>query len=392
MLLWTALDKGATTHYPLLKKFDPGFQMTLFDSPLLPKRHQMVQLRDVESYLASRKENSLTANPSIFEDVSSALSFGAQYFDRSSAHQQLKERIEREAKDDRKAKKAELNEAKRKFSSLMAESDMLTCTFVTKPGRGRNREEKTTHDPRCSKCALRNQAQHLRISCYEWYLTRNIPHGQLLTSQLPRPLPTEESEAKSVVFELDIPSLIRHWRSTTYRIHADVLSPTPPPQGKRKNVALALAEYRGLENFLKSTADRLQLASSTKPFAQTQHASQSVFEATEDSVCLPNNLKFAMLDSKSQQRTSEYLDKYNIHERCTLKLPRGCYETLQYAVSDTKHTSNEIISRQGTCPDGLTVHEFHAFAALRSGHRLQVRAPNSLFHTSSSSTAVFYIF
>lgn len=43
----------------------------------------------------------------------------------------------------------------------------------------------------------------------------------------------------------------------------------------------------------------------------------------------------------------------------------------QFAVDNTTHTSNEVISRQGTCPDGLTVHELHAFAALRSGHRLQ---------------------
>jgi hypothetical protein len=252
-----------------------------------------------------------------------------------------------------KEKKSELKEAITEFSNLMAKSNLLSCTTIQKTyGRGRNREERVIHDPRCEKCGLRRQAQSLRIACHEW------------------PLPASESAAKSVVFELDIPRLIRGWRSTTYRILVDILNPTPPTQARLKSVVLT--EYEGLARHLRSSADRLQLASSTKPFAQTQHGSQTVSEATEDSVCLPNNLNFAMQDAKSQRGTSEYLNKCDIQQRCTLKLPPGPYETLQYAVNDTKHTSNEIISKQGSCPDGLTVHEVYAFVALRSGHRLQV--------------------
>ncbi|TVY17756.1 hypothetical protein LARI1_G004515 [Lachnellula arida] len=352
MLLWTALDKGVVSHYPLLNKFDPGFPTNLFDSLLLPKRHQMGQLRDVEKHLLKRRANSLVRNPSVFEDVSSPLSFGAQYFDQSLDHQELKELIEKNAKADSNAKKAELREAKIEFSKLMTKSNELSCTSATAwHGRGRSRSQKIIHDPHCIKCRLRTQAQTLRIACHEW------------------PLPASEVAAKSVVFELNIPTLIRIWRSLTYQILVDVLSSSPPLQGKRNNVTLT--QYRGLAGYLTSEAGRLELASSTKPFTQTQHASQAVSEATEDSVCLRNNLSFAMQDSKSQRETSEYLNKYDIHERCTLKLPMGCYKTLQYAVSNTKHTSNEVISRQGNCPDGLTVHEMHAFAALRSGHRLQ---------------------
>lgn len=213
-----------------------------------------------------RKANSLVRNPSIFGDISSPLSFGDQYFDQSLAHQELKERIETEAKHDSKAKKVELKHEKRRFEKLMAKLNLLSCTTAKKCyGRGRNREEKTIHDPRCAKCELRKEAQALRIYCYEW------------------PLPESESAAKSVVFELDIPRLIRAWRSTTYRILADVLSASPP-QAKPKCVTLT--EYEGLARHLKSKSDRLQLASSTKPLVQAQ----PVVEASEDSVCLPNNL------------------------------------------------------------------------------------------------------
>jgi hypothetical protein len=67
MLLWTALDKATANLYPLLKKFDPGFPTTLFEPLLIPKRHQMVGLRDVEKYLADRKTSCIPGNPSIFE-------------------------------------------------------------------------------------------------------------------------------------------------------------------------------------------------------------------------------------------------------------------------------------------------------------------------------------
>ncbi|TVY37088.1 hypothetical protein LSUB1_G005891 [Lachnellula subtilissima] len=355
MLLWTALDKAIVSHHPLLTKFYPGFPTALFDSLLLPKRHQMGQLRDVEKHLLKRKANSLAGNPSIFGDVSSPLSFGAQYFDQSQAQQELKERIEKDAKAESIVKKAELSKAKIQFSKLMTKSNQLSCTNTTKwYGRGRNREERIIHDPKCIKCQFRKEAQTLCISCYEW------------------PLPASGSAAKSVVFEVGIPRLIRAWRVVTYQILVDVLSPSPPLQGNRKRNNVTLTEYQGLASYLTmSRASRSALASSTMPIARTHHALQTVSEATEDSVCLPNNLSFAMQDSKSQRETSEYLNKYGIHERCTLKLPSGCYKTLQYAVNDTKHTSNEVIARQGNCPDGLTVHEMHAFAALRSGHRLQ---------------------
>ncbi|KAL5318844.1 hypothetical protein ACEPPN_013911 [Leptodophora sp. 'Broadleaf-Isolate-01'] len=353
MLLWVALDKSTISHYPLLGKFDPGFQSTLFEPLLLPKRHQMDQLRNVEKYLLKRKANSRVTNPSIFGDISSTLSFGAQYYDQSDAHKSLKNRIEQEAKDEATAKKHELNQAKAQFRELLNDANQLTHTSVLKWfGRGRSRTQRMAHEARvCKKCVLLKQAQNLEIDCFEW------------------PLPSVEPAAKCVVFELDIPSLFRAWRSTTYRILADVFSTAPPPQAKPKGIVLN--EYSGLKGYLKSRADRLQLASSTKPHSQTSRGSQTVAEATEESVCLSNNLQFAIQDVKSQHAAAKHLGKYDLHERCTFKLPQGCYTSLQYAVEDTKHTSNEVLSKQGGCPNGLTVHEFHAFASLRSGHRLQ---------------------
>ncbi|PVH87759.1 hypothetical protein DL98DRAFT_544883 [Cadophora sp. DSE1049] len=352
MLLWVALDKAAVSRYPLLNKFDPAMPPTLCGSLFLPKRHQMDQLRKIETYILKRKTTSNNANPSVFGDISSPMSFGAQYFDQSNAHQVLKIHIEQEARDRKTLKKAELNKLRARYLRLTEEANRLTCEYVLIwVGRGRNKRQKEDHDPACQRCALTNEASGLRISCCEW------------------PLPSSESTAKSVVFELDTPAVFRSWRSTTYQILADVLSAIPPPNTKPRGVILT--EYEGLARHLKSKADRLQLASSTKPHVQTPRRSQLVRDASEETVCLPNALQFVMQDSNSQCAVREHLGKYNIHDRCTLKLPRGCYESLQYAVADTTHTPNDVVSLQGECPDGITVHEFHAFATLRSGNRIQ---------------------
>ncbi|CZS96689.1 hypothetical protein WAI453_010110 [Rhynchosporium graminicola] len=354
MLLWVALDKSAVIHYPLLRKFDPGFPSNLFEPLLLPKRHQMAQLRDVEDYILRRKQNSSETNSSIFGDITSPSAFGAQYFDQSESHRVLKSRIEQEAKDDKDGKKRELKESKAEFARLMSLSNQLTCTFYMKTvGHHRNQHQRNTHEARrCQKCKYAKATRALCITCYEW------------------PLPTEPSAIKCAVFELDIPSLIRSWRSTTFRILADVLSVLPPQVAKAKGSPLTT--YTGLAKYLKTNADRLQLISPTRPQAETSRGSQLVSEATEDSICLLSGLSYVMQDGKSQRLALEHLGKYSIHERCTLKLPQqSSYTTLQYALSGTSHTPNGVMSLQGISFDGLTTHEVHAFTALRSGHRLQ---------------------
>lgn len=269
----------------------------------------MTQLRDVEKHILMRKDTSLVGNPSVFQDASSSLSFGSQYFDQSRKHQNLKVVIETQARADSRAKVDELRVLKAEYLNLIAQYTPMVCsTKLKKRGRGRYQEVVEIHDrkqllsfdprvfsddsscsglyseeahacsllsvhleflltpesARCIKCDLRRQADYLSINVYEW------------------PLPTTESAAKSVVFELDVPPLLRHWRSTTYQILVDVLSISPPTPGK-SGKSIILTEYPGLMDHLKSSPDRLQLGSLAKPVSQTQQGRQLVSDATEDS-------------------------------------------------------------------------------------------------------------
>lgn len=80
-----------------------------------------------------------------------------------------------------------------------------------------------------------------------------------------------------------------------------------------------------------------------------------------------------MYDSIAGTWPAKLLGHCGMRRACMLNLPRGAYEVLQFALESTTHTSNDVLSRQTDCPESLSLHEFYAFASLRSGHRLQWR-------------------
>ncbi|KAJ5530850.1 hypothetical protein N7527_004243 [Penicillium freii] len=56
---------------------------------------------------------------------------------------------------------------------------------------------------------------------------------------------------------------------------------------------------------------------------------------------------------------------------CTIQLPSGAYSNLQYTLSSTFHTQNQVMATQADCDKILSLHEFEAYGCLRSGEQLQ---------------------
>jgi hypothetical protein len=212
------------------------------------------------------------------------------------------------------------------------------------------------HDPdRCPKCKLKKSVESLQIDVHEW------------------PLPKGELEAKSAVFELDVPAVIAKWRDVTYTLLVDVLSPLILCNFQRGATIYCLHEFSGLSRYVRSQTGRLQLASIAKPFVVAHYCTKKIPLATEENICVNNGLRYAMYDLTSMRWTAELLDRCDVRRLCTFQLPSGHYGTLQYALDGTAHTSNEALAAQTKCPKGLNLHEFYAFATLRSGDRLQWR-------------------
>ena len=168
------------------------------------------------------------------------------------------------------------------------------------------------HSGSCRKCELKSRAKGLTIDVHEW------------------PLPERDLEAKAAVFELDVPTVISKWRDTTYHMLVDILSAEPGAQsprrgnGKQERV-YSLRDYDGLRKFVKTQAGRLQLASTTKPFVVAHYRRQKISQANESSVCVNNGLCYAVYDQKKMRWTKDLLDRCNVREQCTSRLPAGPY-------------------------------------------------------------------
>jgi hypothetical protein len=353
MDLWVALDKCAIRHYPLLGKYNPEFPPSLFDPLLLPKRPQMERLSSVEQYLLQRRNQATPGFPSIFQSVNTTTSFAVQYFEQSHHHQVLRKSIELAAQAERDCKKSELRKMRQKYQELMRDSNARTCDYETHWER---RRQVSRHSSGCQKCQLKSTAKSLRITVHEW------------------PLPLGELAVKSAVFELEVPTPIVKWRDTTYGLLVDIFSPAQSrSQRSSKEKVYCMNDFNGLGKYFKSQPARIQLASTAKSFVVAHYGRKSVSQATEEDICVNNGLVYSMFDSKLRQWTNDLLGRCDVRRICTLQLPPGPYRKLQFALDGTTHTSNEVLAMQSDCPRSLNLHEFYAFATLRSGNRLQWR-------------------
>ena len=353
MDLWAALDKLALHHCNLLHKYSPEFPQSLFEPLLLPQKSQMERLLRVEQYLDRRRAEATPGFPSMFRSVDTIDSFAVRYVQQSPRHEELQRKIEEKAKCDRARKISELARKRQQYHKLITQSEGMSCEYVDFRRKQRN---KTKHSNSCQKCRLKSQAEYLTIDVHEW------------------PLPERELEVKAAVFELDVPTVVSKWRDVTYRIVVDLLSSQSPLQDKgNQQGAYSLRNYAGLQKFVISHEGRLQFASKTKPFVVSHYRNRKISQANESNVCVNNGLHYNIYDSKELRWPEQLLDRCDVREQCTPKLPHGPYENLQYAVNNTAHTSNEVIASQAECHETLTMHEFYAFGTLRSGHRLQWR-------------------
>ena len=334
--LWYAIDRLAIHLIPLLKQYSPEVPVDLFYPLLLPKGHHMQRLHQVEQHIQSRHSHAARRNLSIFSDPGSK-SFAAAYYATSDSHRVLRARIETEASTKKATKKSEWEEASQEYQRLISEADRLACQTIT------DRYGWPEHSASCEKCRLKNQANAMRISKYEW------------------PLPTDEQSCILAVFELDCPMGFVAWRNFTWMLTHDI---GRPQQNHREQFADTLHSYAGLRNYRREKSSRLILASKVKSFEKTHYTQR--FPVRYDQIYSSNALQYVMLDQTQSLWVREQTSKPNIHHKCVQSLPKGEYSNLQFAVDSTKHGQNQVLAKQDTCSKTLSLHEFISFGSLRA--------------------------
>ncbi|KAG8923469.1 hypothetical protein FRC02_011119 [Tulasnella sp. 418] len=351
--LWVELDSIVVSECPLLADYSPEIPSTLFHPLLLHTAESIEAMEYVERYAEARRARAI-ANRSVFTRRATKTCFAVRYFDSNTEMQALKDKIEKAATQQKVKKFQELRELKAIYNEIKKSSNARKCEYVIKSApRGRS---KSYHSERCKKCEEDYQADELEIEIHEW------------------PLPEDPLEVKIVIFELKPPLPFRIWRDITYMLLQDVCTPNSV-ESLDKPLHMQLFSYPAFKSYNVeygwAPTQRIILASTTKSIMRSHYRAKKVAEAAVQNVCVNHGPKWSLFDKTKHVWATSKVGNCNIIKDCTFILPQGPYRNLQYAVSGTSHSFNDVIADQAQYSPELSLHEYASFARIRSGPRLQ---------------------
>lgn len=347
MDLWVALDTLAIHGCPLLKQYSPEIPPRFLQCLLLHRSGSLKRALIIEEYLCRRHKEALNVT-SVFSNSVTDSCFAVQYFRTSENLQRLYDNIGTHARQERAAKRAELASLNQQSKSLSSMASTLDHE------QSKNTFGRDIHSSTCQKCKLEHRAKTLKIGTHEW------------------PLPPSTLEAQLTVFELSPPRAFSTWRDITYMILRDIgMSGVPNSRDQPKVI---LDSFSGLSNWAvrRHPSHRITLGSTTKSFSDQTHYKMVGIPAEESSVLVNNGLSLRLFDRIRRSWVIGSFSESSVENLSTPPIPASSsYGHLHPFVSGTQHTSNEVIAAQSDCPKDISLHEFIAFAGLRSGPLLQ---------------------
>jgi hypothetical protein len=361
--LWKALDTLAIRQCSLLKSYSPEIPHDFLHPLLLHRSGSLERAELIEKYILQRHGKTSCAT-SIFSDEATASSFAVRYYRTSPELQRLHGDIDEHARREQERRRAELKDLNAKKISLLCKALGMLHHRDCWWDRRRSWQ--------CVKCQTWDEAHNLYIRVHEW------------------PLPQETLKAQSVVFELSPPRAFSAWREITYAFLHDIGMPNAADQA---NPNLLLNAYSGLSGRAVSHEyHRITIASTT---TSDPHRSVRI-SAYECEVLRKNGLSFRLYDRMTRSWAGRSFQRSSVTSFCTPPIPVSSpYSKLHAFVSGTNHTSNEVIAAQAGCPPELSLHEYMAFAGLRSGPRLQwlniareATTPSLSFHREEVHTLI----
>lgn len=359
--LWIGCDKMAVHKFPLLRDYDPQIPMEVFQSLLLSTKGQLSRLRKIERYVEKRRDDaSLSAMACVFQGFGTAETFSVRYFDSSVRLQSLFRQIKQNAETKRLAKLEELRDAKREYTRLMGLYHAEVCQTVsrtTQTLRGESWVEESylEHKEPCVRCTYKQEAEAMRIDVFEW------------------PLPSDTAQAKSVVFELDVPHDLSCWRDSTMFLLMEVLGQEYATSEPSRKYTLTLSSNLSLSDHFKiNRAQRLNLISPNPPNApKTEKVDTWILPSK---VCIDSGLQFRYFDTLNRRFVRDLIHSDDVVKPCTYRLPSQSNALQKFMLrnfNETDSTPNEIIAIQSSCPAHISLAEYRGLAAIPTGYHLQ---------------------
>ncbi|MBE3046429.1 hypothetical protein IMZ48_28635, partial [Candidatus Bathyarchaeota archaeon] len=387
MELWVACDRLACKECPLLLEYDPDIDVCRLQSLLLPFLPQMKRLHAVEDYVERRQKAGIHKH--IWTSFGQADTFAARYFDQSAGHKALRRRIEESAWETRERKIKSFNETKQLYSALMNEVRTTECSQVTEMRNGQ--EYRFHRHNSCERCIKEDRATGMDIKIHEW------------------PLPSAETDLKTVVFELNVPQWFSVWREATNLVRFKLLQCSytledSPPHHQQFPLQDDLHLKSQFDSRLSAgTSPSCGLLSSVKPNARTHYNRKYISVlARVDEVLFDNASRFQYFDfvrgcMAAALSPTEGME--SLTQSMTYRLPSRSQAVQQFIhrppTSANGPGPNVVLSSQSGCPSHLSLTEYKALCTIPQGIRIQwqnilleVTAPHIDFKKEESTKVV----
>jgi hypothetical protein len=374
MKLWVSMDIFATQAFPLLKEFNPSMAPDLLDVLHLASFTDLVQLQQIQQYLAERWETCGRTHRTIFDDPVREDCFAPRYVDGTSEDakslQELLLRVRTTGEEKRKKKEEEWQRLSTEFEALQRRISQIPCLFSADEFGG------VVHNDRdCTKCYLQRRARRMEIHIHE------------------DPLPARIAEAKAMVFEFGCPEAIRAYRNATWAMVGVLGAPMPVTGPEHR---LVLRDYSETKYVCPATGDGVTLASLTKSFLSTHYRGVR-FPVELEEVCLPNGLRLRYYDTRTNQWT-DHRPPPSFAHHCRINLPDNSPLLGILRSFSSGPSSYEIIATQLACPPSLNSNEFMGILSLFSGKArrwasilVELGSANLNFSTETTATIVSFL-
>ena len=315
----------------------------------------MERLVLVERHLQHRADRPRSTS-FLFYNVRHEKAFAAQYFDKSTEHQRLRENIIFDATQKRQAKIAEWQNLRERYHTLMqSHHQRMHCDYVDVVVDWHRRRTEVRHSSSCLRCHYKNAASNLQVAVHEW------------------PLPEDPVQSKIVVFELLVPAWFSQWRDAVTYLQHDILAAEYVVVSEPRSIH-HLSHDPHLGNLFRGNS-RIGLLSQIKPHVGTHRRGKELATVTKEQVCCSTGLSYLYFDRKIDCFVDDCRYTEKTLRACTYLLPPQASALNKFIWRPAKEPQgpppNTVVASQAECPDHMSLAEYKDLASIPVGIDLQ---------------------
>ena len=321
--------------------------LKLFKFLILPSREDMIRARYLYDYF---REFSTKKYPDLLSKINSTNAFGVAYAANCDSMVQNLLEIRAQVESDRRAKVNEVNQAKRRYKSLMESIRRLSCNC-----RHSSRHKRNT----CQKCSEQEQADSMKVDISEC------------------PIPEEDVDAQAVLFELRMPIEIRSYRDVLWQF---INRRKPQSDSKVREWLNSRSHSEKLSPYdTGPDIRRVKLISDRESVTEHNYTRKVSCTSIDDFF-----VKNCLTVSISPTAPTKFVGERKV---LTPQLTHPDYKQLQFTLDTTDDMQNEVIAKLSQCPPHFKLTQFIEYGSFRSGHRLQWRNLLAVLEMDSLSLA-----